>query len=128
MERAEYEREVCGRLGQAETVPFEPVAIGDWRPEVAKCHANVDVWVHAHPSHTAVRGWTTCADLGVAVRLVAHSVVQDRTGRLFDITPFENEGYRRGMRFVPHRGDDVAFFAHEEQNRSIDCPCGQGFA
>ncbi len=88
MNRADYEADICGRLDQAERVPFKPVFIGDWRPQVAQCHENVDAWVKGNLGAVAVRGWVTYASFGeLGIGLTAHSVVQDSDGRLFDITP-----------------------------------------
>jgi hypothetical protein len=108
--RREYEAGVCNRLDEAQAVPFEEVFIGHWRPLVAQCHENVDRWAQSHPEYTAVRGWVTYASFGDGMfGLTAHSVVKDAGGRLFDITPLEDESLRPGMLFVPHLEDDASF-------------------
>jgi len=65
-----------------------------------------------NPRDTAARGWVTQADLGLSIRLVAHSVVRGADGKKFDITPLENEADgRKGMRFVEHLGSDQDFLS-----------------
>jgi hypothetical protein len=121
--RADYEADVCRRLSQAEHIPFKQVSIGDWRPQVAHCHVNVDTWVKANGGAVPVRGWVTYASFGeLGVGLTAHSIVQNPDGELFDITPLESEWVRSGMRFIRHVGDDRAFFEEKERNLNITCP------
>lgn len=81
-------------------------------PKVAECHQNADAWVSVHPEFKVVRGWVTYASFGGdSVAFMAHSVVRDQSGRLFDITPLLNETVRTGMRFVEHEGDPDMFIA-----------------
>lgn len=103
-------------------MPFRQVSLGDWRPKVGDCHANVNIWVKANPGTTAVRGWVTYASFGIAIGLTAHSVVRDTDPRLIDITPLENEHNRSSMRFVPHLGDEDVFFAVLKMDICINCP------
>lgn len=123
--RSDYEASICQRLDQAVHVPFHQVSVPDWSPKVADCHANVDKWVQAHPECTAIRGWVTYADFGVAIGLTAHSVVRNIDGRLIDITPLGNEDCRLGMRFIPHLGEDRDFFALKELGIYINCSIRQ---
>lgn len=64
----------------------------------------------------------TIIDSGIAITLTAHSVVRNMNGKLFDITPVENEDVRTTMNFVPHIGDDAKFFAVVKRSITIDCP------
>jgi hypothetical protein len=82
----------------------------------------VDRWVEANPGTTAVRGWVTYADYGIARGLAAHSVVQGTDGQLFDITPLESEYIRSTMQFIRHVGDEQTFFEMEKL-KEIRCPC-----
>src|ERR1039458_10759503 len=118
MTRAEYEMTICTRLAQAVSVPFRTeVSLGEWKPERSRCHDNVDGWVSATPSHSAVRGWATrnkCyigagSELIPALELVAHSVVCDENGNMFDITPFADECVRQSTLFVVHVGNEESF-------------------
>ncbi len=122
LNREDYITSICKRLGEAEHVPFKPVSSDGWNPEVAHCHRNVDKWVEANPGHTAVRGWVTYASFGNSLGLTAHSVVRDANGRLFDITPLENEYYRVNMNFISHVGDEQTFFAIKNLGICIACP------
>lgn len=129
MTGAEYVADICGRLGQAERVPFCQVRIGDWKPEASKCHENVDAWVKTNPGTVAVRGWVTYASFGsLGTGLTAHSVVQGPDGSLFDITPLRDESCRQGMRFVRHIGAEATFFAAKQISIFINCPCTEGAA
>jgi len=123
MSDREYQTAVCARLDSAESVPFKEVSIGEWKPEIAHCHENVDAWVRAHPECVAVRGWAINASYGENnVELAAHSVVRGPDGKLFDITPFANESQRDSARFVAHVGDDLAFFEIKARGHSFSCP------
>jgi hypothetical protein len=122
MTRDEYEIEICACLDEGRSLPFKEVRIGDWRPIVAECHKNADTWVKATPGSKAIRGWITFAAYSDdSVGLTAHSIVEEADGRRFDITPLENESYRRGARFVAHYGDDQSFFAMKELGLEIRC-------
>lgn len=121
MLRAEYEASICQRLPQATHVRFRKESLGDWQPKVRECHSNVDRWVEANPGDTAVRGWVTYKDFGVVIVLTAHSVVRGADEQLFDITPLENEYYRKTMRFIPHLGDEQVFFSMKTLGVNIDC-------
>lgn len=96
-----YRRTICAKFaaGEGEEVLFRKVVIGEWQPRVAYCHDNVDRWVVEHPSDKAVRGWLPYQPIGNCFQLTAHSVVR-AAGAMFDITPFENESSRRGLRFI----------------------------
>ncbi|WP_028227364.1 hypothetical protein [Paraburkholderia ferrariae] len=124
MERADYEAGICGRLPEAEAIPFRPVVMADGRPRISECHQNVDAWVAAHPDCTAVRGWGTYLDQGLlGVKLTAHSVVRAPDHMLFDITPLADERIRPFMRFVSHTGDDKSFVIERSRDLFITCPC-----
>jgi hypothetical protein len=122
MTREEYEAAICARRHQAIYVPFRPVSIDAWTPGVAECHRNADTWVKAHPDWEVVRGWVTYASFGGdSVGLTAHSVVRDRSGILFDITPLLDETLRAGMRFIEHEGDANTFFMMKTRSINIHC-------
>jgi hypothetical protein len=122
MNRTEYEADICSRLRQSERIPFKQVSIGDWRPQMAQCHQNVDTWVKANTGAVAVRGWVTLGGDGYTMRLTAHSVVKEPNGGLVDITPLGNENDRQGMLFIQHVGCDEAFSKAKKENLYIDCP------
>ena len=88
--RDEYERDVCLRLQSAEVVRFLKVSLPEWSPRVGGCHDNVDRRVEANSGFAVVRGWVTCIDFQITIRVTAHSVVRGALGRLFDITPLGN--------------------------------------
>jgi hypothetical protein len=104
------EAPLCAQLQEAKPVPYQVVVIGDWRPSVGCGHSNVEIWVRANPYCRAVRGWVFDLSRQDNLRLTGHSIVEGVDGRLFDITPLENERRRTGMRFLAHDGDDKSFF------------------
>jgi hypothetical protein len=61
---------------------------GDWQPDPNQCHRNVTLWCGWYPIYTAVRGWLVAdyVDIG-RYRFFAHSIVENETGDLMDITP-----------------------------------------
>jgi hypothetical protein len=77
------------RRDQAVAVPFRDCSSTDFRPVMQDCHGNVDLWCRVRADHKPVRGWLMLESYprqGVC-RFVAHSVVVDEQGRLFDLTP-----------------------------------------
>ena len=81
------------RARQAEGVFVSPaqVSIGEWAPRANQCHENVTVWCTNDQAFQIVRGWLY---LDLAGRLpyeifLAHSVVRDKDGALWDITPLQ---------------------------------------
>lgn len=103
---AEVANELYRRRDEAIFVRQEQVWVGDWTPDLARCHDNVDKWIAAHSGDKAVRGWLILDISGganFAFYFNAHSVVeQDHT--LIDITPSEPP-----CRFLRHIGTDADF-------------------
>ena len=54
-----------------------------------ECHRNVTTWCEHSADHKAVRGWLffDLTDALPFVRFIAHSLVEDKSGDIFDITP-----------------------------------------
>lgn len=122
MTRIEYEKSICDRLSQASHVIFRRVFFTDGSlPVQSACHQNAVRWVEENPGATVVRGWVTYADFGVSIRLTAHSLIRERDGQLFDITPLGNERDRDSMRFIPNLGDEQSFVSMTESDIFIDC-------
>jgi hypothetical protein len=79
----------------------------------------------AHPHNPVVQGWGTWGrNAGRERKFFAHSVLSEGS-KLFDITPFGNEGERCGMIFVRHIGTDEEFF--EIEKRCCFCSYPQDF-
>ncbi|MFW2229607.1 hypothetical protein [Rhizobium sp. CRRU65] len=110
MTRDEYVRDICARSGAAVDVPFWPDPfIGDWKPNVGECHANVDYWVAHQDGYTPVRGWLCYAGFGPDSRgYTAHSVLRYSNGELVDITPVEDRNFAHRW-FIEHLGDEATF-------------------
>lgn len=84
----ELARELFGRRHEAISVPFRDCTAADFEPTRQDCHGNVARWGRLHPDHQPMRGWLVIEHLDRGYcRFVAHSVVRDEQGRLFDLTP-----------------------------------------
>jgi hypothetical protein len=82
-------RRLYDRRQEAVVVRFKNCSDEAFQPAEQDCHRNVDLWCKDHPSHALVRGWVVFevySPLGFC-RFIAHSVVEDDKGILFDITP-----------------------------------------
>lgn len=79
------------RRAEGVVVPHAQVSIGDWEPQSNLCHENVTTWCAANGEFQIVRGWLYLDLLGQLPYEVflAHSVVRDRNGALWDITPMQ---------------------------------------
>lgn len=77
------------RRHHAVMVPYEDRSSGQFQPVHNDCHRNVELWCQANPSHRPVRGWLVFSGLSPPefCRFTAHSVIEDDTGRRFDVTP-----------------------------------------
>lgn len=67
------------------------VSIGDWKPLPNLCHENVTTWCANNTDFEIVRGWLYLdfdGQLPYEV-FIAHSVIRDKDGALWDITPME---------------------------------------
>jgi hypothetical protein len=122
MGRDEYESDICARSGSAVDVRHDPGAfIGEWKPKVAECHANVDYWVDHHAEYTVVRGWLAYMGGGTDFHgYTAHSVLRDPCGELVDITPVEDPNFIR-RRFTPHPDDKATFLRMRTLDLNILC-------
>lgn len=112
------------RKDDAREIERRAVRFGDGAiPEVAECHRNVDRWVSENPDHRAAAGWVIVSVFGDHLYLVAHSVVQDAKGALFDITLTAED---QPAPFLRHEGSDASFTALR-RGRAIFCwpPLGE---
>lgn len=85
----EIGRRLYARRGEAVITKFAKAQIGDWKPNEHECHGNVTTWCEHHGKHKPVRGWLffDYEDILPHVRFTAHSVIEDESGDLVDITP-----------------------------------------
>jgi hypothetical protein len=99
-------RELFERRHDAAPVPFRDCSGPDFEPTRQDCHGNVDRWVRLNPDCQPIRGWLVIEHLDEGYcRFVAHSVVRDAVGRLFDLTP---PGMAARYPFIqhPHTGEE----------------------
>jgi hypothetical protein len=103
---------LCKRLHVgADPVEHFEVSLGNWRPEPAQCHENVNAWVRNRPQYRTVRGWLVSEQGPGLYWLTAHSVVCDQQGKLLDITPPIRDTARLETRFLRHLGTEEQFSA-----------------
>lgn len=83
--------DLCSRLSEAKVIEFRDGAIDGWTPSAQYCHNNVAYWVSKNHGHKAVHGWLhmDLRPLLPCHRFLAHSVISDEKGVLFDITPMK---------------------------------------
>jgi hypothetical protein len=89
-ELREYAAQLYARRGEGRIVEPARVEIGDWEPVPNECHHNATTIAANSDEYQAVRGWLyfNFADALPFVRFTAHSVVRNRAGQLWDITPY----------------------------------------
>jgi len=87
-----YPIELYARRNEAVEVERIAVEINGRKPDPKLCHDNADIWVEGNPEYSVCRGWFYFELEGAQwVRFVAHSVIVDEHGALFDITPTTTE-------------------------------------
>jgi len=109
-------RRLHDRCRAAAVVDYAEAAIeGAWQPDANQCHANTTTWASNNAGWTAVRGWVVFdfSKYPVAlfvprrlIRFMAHSVVRDPAGKLWDITPATTS---QPYPFFQHPGTDEEF-------------------
>jgi hypothetical protein len=100
----------------AKIVPRQQAALAVGQLLMNNCHMNAAGWVRAHPSHKAVRGWLIFdLELGGQILgyephfdFLAHTVIEDEKGALFDITPVYDP-LAGTYPFLPHPGPQAEF-------------------
>ena len=110
----EYTSALRQRLREGVVVQPARVSIGDWEPQRNQCHDNVTIWCENKPEFQTVRGWLYMDMAGQLPYEVfmAHSVVRDSGGQLWDITPMQAlESYP----FIPAAEPEDAYAAFIEQ-------------
>jgi len=104
----EYVARLSHHWAEAAPVARINVATGDWAPKHGYCHDNVSQFVERNPSYRAVRGWLIFGmEFSPTIELMAHSVVENDSGALLDITPA-----REGVPILPflrHTEDEEVF-------------------
>ena len=100
MELTERLRIIGGKLyarrHEGVIVPEAVASIGDWSPEKHTCHYNADTWCNRETESSPVRGYLYFDLPGLMpyVRFILHSVIRDKSGKLWDITPSQaNQQY-----------------------------------
>lgn len=83
-----YAKALYERRGEAVYVDRVNIELPDWQPKANECHDNCTEWYLRHGNCQIIHGWL-CIDASALgfYRFVAHSVIKDSSGLLFDITP-----------------------------------------
>jgi hypothetical protein len=89
--RPQYTAALRERRAEGVIVPPAQVSIGDWEPLLNQCHENVTTWCANNTEFQIVRGWLYLDFSGQFPYeiFLAHSVVRDKDGALWDITPMQ---------------------------------------
>jgi hypothetical protein len=76
------------RRGSGIMVPLEARETDGWKPSPRYCHINSDRYAMENVGHQPLRGWFVFdySDIG-RCHFLAHSIVEDSDGKLFDLTP-----------------------------------------
>ena len=84
-------------------------------------------WVRHNPNYRVVHGWVCFESFSFFgfIRFTAHSVVEDETGKLWDITPNRAAD---SYPFIRHPGDPEEFVTLMTENNivNLDVPLGTG--
>ncbi|AXW22532.1 hypothetical protein [Ralstonia solanacearum] len=95
------------RIPLAESIRvLDAHALSEWELVPATCHANAERWIARFPNFKRVRGWAVEGGSEYGAVLHAHSVVQDETGILWDVT------LDRALGFIVFPGPDATFDAN----------------
>ncbi len=116
-----YFAALYARIGEAVPVPFESVSIEEWQPVISDCHNNAGRWAEHDAGRKVIRGWLTWGlNEFWQSTFIAHSVIEDRDGRLFDVTPIDPHTPRPD--FLRHDGTAAEFDAMQPEWSSADYP------
>ncbi|MDI1327531.1 MAG: hypothetical protein PSV23_12130 [Brevundimonas sp.] len=76
-----------------------------------RCHANAVRWIDSHPDYRIVPGWIPVPyeTLPNRLRFHSHSMVEDASGQLRDVTLTADQA--SSHRFIRHPGPTDAFYA-----------------
>lgn len=111
---AAYAQWLMGRFGELRILPRREVKVGDWSPQLNRCHDNVATWLSHTPSDVGVVGWLVVDYRPTLpwVRFTAHTVVAiNNSDEWIDITPsIATQDYP----FVSSGLQGDAFFALEK--------------
>jgi len=83
-----YAKLLYEKRSEAIHVPKVAVELPGWQPIANECHENCAEWYLRQGNCEIIHGWI-CVDASAMgfYRFVAHSVIKDSTGSVFDITP-----------------------------------------
>jgi hypothetical protein len=83
-----YAKSLYERRSEAVFVPKIKITLPNWQPKPNECHDNCTELYLRQGNCEIIHGWV-CVDASAIgfYRFVAHSVMKDETGSLFDITP-----------------------------------------
>jgi hypothetical protein len=109
-----YFQSILSRAGEGVVPLFIEVTCGGKPPVPAQCHNNVDTFVAENSGFTAVRGWLI--DTSVST-LIAHSVLANDDGALFEIT------CRHSFKFVRHLGEEAEFETIRKKHPGMPYQC-----
>jgi hypothetical protein len=115
-----FAQRLYDRRHEAVVVPFRQCSLSEWEPTEGQRHHNADYWALSNPTHKAVRGWLVfdfsnawLLGLRAVFRFTAHSIIDDGTGTLFDLTPSQAS---QRYPFLRHEGLEGEFISLVEDH------------
>ena len=119
IELINYAQYLFNNLFKSRIVKRVDINDARWIPKARDCHNNAISYCELHPDSKPVHGWLyfDLSPIG-HVRFIAHSVVQQPNGELYDITPAE---IKSEYPFIESNLDDESYsnvldllnFAHQ---------------
>jgi hypothetical protein len=97
-----FERRFTARPVEQRHLAFADGAL----PQPNQCHDNAQRLAQEHPHLHVVRGWLIVSASEYGLLALAHSILRDIDGTLFDITPMPPEG---APGFLEQDGDEEQF-------------------
>lgn len=85
-----YAKYLYDHLDQAEHLEVLEVSINGQPPNPKMCHDNVNRFVEENDQYAPIYGWLVIdSPNAVQCLFLAHSVIADKNGKLYEITPIE---------------------------------------
>lgn len=88
----QYASYLFSRISESKNLTFKEVKIDGQLPLSKNCHENARLFVESNPTYKTIFGWL-CIDGGIispGVIFLAHSVIQDAAGNIYEITPIKS--------------------------------------
>ena len=87
-----YKRFLYQQIANAIYLPYRQVNVNGQSPQPNNCHWNAQTYEDENQGVECTRGWLVVdgGDLSLEIILLAHSVVREADGNLYEITPIQS--------------------------------------